>query len=64
MIQQLAANASIGIVTTHDLALTELAQAFEGRAMNVHFEEHYEDGEMRFDYRMRPGTLYFLYEWH
>ena len=57
VIQQLAANAAIGIVTTHDLALTEIAQAFEGRAINVHFEEHYEDGEMRFDYLMRHGTL-------
>jgi DNA mismatch repair ATPase MutS len=23
----------------------------------VHFEEHYQGDEMRFDYRMRPGVL-------
>ena len=23
----------------------------------MHFEEHYEGGEMRFDYQMRPGAL-------
>ena len=46
-----------GLVTTHDLALTEVVKAFEGHAINVHFEEHYENGEMRFDYRMRPGVL-------
>ncbi len=57
VIEQLAANGAVGIVTTHDLALTEVAKALGGRAINVHFEEHYEDGEMRFDYRMRPGVL-------
>jgi hypothetical protein len=57
VIEQLAANGAIGLVTTHDLALTEVVKALDGRAMNVHFEEHYEDGEMRFDYRMRPGVL-------
>jgi hypothetical protein len=45
------------VVTTHDLAVTEIAKDFERRATNAHFEEHYEDGEMRFDYRMRPGVL-------
>lgn len=23
----------------------------------MHFEEHYENGEMRFDYQMHPGVL-------
>ena len=57
VIEQLAANEAVGIVTTHDLALTEMAQALDGQVINVHFEEHYEDGEMRFDYQMRPGAL-------
>ena len=57
LIDQLAANAAVGIVTTHDLALTDVVTALEGRAINVHFEEYYEDNEMRFDYRMRPGVL-------
>ena len=57
LIQQLMASGAVGVVTTHDLALTEMAKDFEGRAINVHFEEHYRDGEMRFDYRMRRGVL-------
>ena len=57
VIERLATNGAIGIVTTHDLALTEMAAALDGRAINVHFEEHYENGEMRFDYQMRPGVL-------
>jgi hypothetical protein len=57
VIEQLAASGAVGLVTTHDLALTEVVKALDGRALNVHFEEHYENGEMRFDYRMRPGVL-------
>jgi hypothetical protein len=56
-IGQLADRGAIGLVTTHDLALTKVVEALDGRAINVHFEEHYESGEMRFDYRMRPGVL-------
>ena len=59
--EQLVASGAAGLVTTHDLALTEVVKvingALDGRAVNVHFEEHYENGEMRFDYRMRPGVL-------
>jgi len=57
VIEQLAESGAVGLVTTHDLALTEAVKALDGSAINVHFEEHYENGEMRFDYRMRPGVL-------
>jgi len=57
IIDQLARSGAVGLVTTHDLALTEVVRALDDRAINVHFEEHYENGEMRFDYRMRPGVL-------
>ena len=48
---------AIGFVTTHDLALTELAARLGGRAVNVHFEDRLENGRMVFDYRMRPGVV-------
>jgi DNA mismatch repair ATPase MutS len=57
VIGQLAEKGAIGLVTSHDLALTAVVHALDGRALNVHFEEQYENGEMRFDYRMRPGVL-------
>ena len=57
VIDQLALNGAVGLVTTHDLALTEAANALDGRAINMHFKEHYENGEMLFDYQMRPGVL-------
>jgi DNA mismatch repair ATPase MutS len=47
---------AIGMVTTHDLALTEIADRVGPVAANVHFEDRYEKGAMVFDYRLRPGV--------
>ena len=57
VIEQLAESGAIGLATTHDLALTQIVESLESHAINVHFEEHYENGEMQFDYKMRPGVL-------
>jgi hypothetical protein len=48
---------AIGLVTTHDLALTAIAGDLAPRAVNVHFEDWFDHGEMRFDYRMKPGPV-------
>ncbi len=48
---------ALGLVTTHDLALAHIADTLAPRAANVHFEDHLEDGRMRFDYKMRPGVV-------
>jgi hypothetical protein len=48
---------AIGLVTTHDLALSQIADALAPRAANVHFEDHLEDGRMTFDYLCRPGIM-------
>ena len=48
---------AIGLATTHDLALAEIAEQLNGRAINVHFEDYLEGGEIRFDYRLRPGVV-------
>jgi DNA mismatch repair ATPase MutS len=48
---------SIGLITTHDLALAEIVRELGPHAVNVHFEDHFENGQMRFDYRMRPGVV-------
>jgi hypothetical protein len=47
---------AIGLVTTHDLALTELPSRLDV-AINMHFEDRLENGRMIFDYRMRPGVV-------
>ena len=48
---------AIGLTTTHDLALTAIAHHSGGRAVNVHFEDELKDGELIFDYRMKPGPV-------
>ena len=57
VIAGLAASGAIGLVTTHDLALAEITGTLGERARNVHFEDHIENGEIRFDYRLRPGVV-------
>jgi DNA mismatch repair ATPase MutS len=48
---------AIGLITTHDLALTELPEMLGPVAANWHFEDRLENGRMVFDYRMRPGIV-------
>jgi hypothetical protein len=57
IIRALVGAGAIGLVTTHDLALTELASRLGAAAANVHFEDRLENGVMVFDYRMRPGVV-------
>jgi DNA mismatch repair ATPase MutS len=57
VVRGLVQRGAIGLVTTHDLALSEVVADPEERALNVHFEDHLEDGKMKFDYRMRPGVV-------
>jgi DNA mismatch repair ATPase MutS len=57
IVRVLVEGGAIGLVTTHDLALTEIAAGLNGRVANVHFEDRLENGAMVFDYRMRPGVV-------
>jgi len=57
VISGLVASGAIGFVTTHDLALAEITATLGERARNVHFEDHIENGEIHFDYRLRPGVV-------
>ena len=57
VIRGLVDHGALGIVTTHDLALTEIVPASGGRLANFHFEDQIEDGAMHFDYRLREGVV-------
>ncbi len=48
---------AIGVVTTHDLALTEIADSSNGHIRNMHFEDQVKDGKMHFDYKLREGVI-------
>lgn len=57
IVRSLADRGAIGLVSTHDLALADIANEFAPRAANVHFEDHIENGRVVFDYRMRAGVV-------
>ena len=57
VLRSLLNRGAIGMVTTHDLALTSIARALAPRAINVHFEDWFEGNEIHFDYRMKPGPV-------
>jgi hypothetical protein len=48
---------TLGAVTTHDLALARLETEYPGSIRAVHFQDHVENGEMRFDYQLRDGVV-------
>jgi DNA mismatch repair ATPase MutS len=57
ILQKLVQTGSIGAVATHDLGLARLETDTQGLVRNVHFSDHIVDGEMAFDYQMRPGVV-------
>ncbi len=56
VLRKLVDAGALALVTTHDLALAELAEGIGTKARNVHFEDQVQNGRMVFDYRMRPGV--------
>jgi len=57
VLRGLVERGAIGLATTHDLALAEIADDLAGKAINVHFEDQMEGGQIRFDYHLRPGVV-------
>jgi hypothetical protein len=48
---------TIGLLTTHDLALAQIADDVGPAAANVHFEDRITQGNVEFDYRLHPGVV-------
>jgi MutS domain V len=57
IVRSLMERRAVGIVSTHDLALTKIAESMPGRVRNCHFEDHYADGQLHFDYKLKPGVV-------
>jgi hypothetical protein len=56
VLETFLARGAIGLVTTHDLALTELGER-AGALANAHFEDQVVDGGIAFDFKLRPGVV-------
>lgn len=48
---------AIGIITTHDLALSKIVDDLAPAATNMHFEDHIENGKIAFDYKLKSGVI-------
>ena len=48
---------ALGLMTTHDLALTRIVGEVQPPGQNFHFEDQLMDGRMSFDYQLRPGIV-------
>jgi hypothetical protein len=57
LLRSLLGRDAIGMVTTHDLALTEIGVSLDGSIRNVHFEDQIAGGEVSFDYKLRDGVV-------
>ncbi len=57
LLRELLSLGASGAVTTHDLALCELEQELPKATRNVHFRDLVVEGEMTFDYTLRPGVV-------
>jgi hypothetical protein len=55
MVAALVAAGAVGALSTHDLALTEIAEKPELHGQNVHMESASSEDPLAFDYRVKPG---------
>jgi DNA mismatch repair ATPase MutS len=57
VVRALLERRAVGLVTSHDLALADIAESLAPRASNVHFVDHLEGERIAFDYRLKPGPV-------
>lgn len=57
IVRALVDRGAIGLVSTHDLALTDMSGPLDGHLRNVHFQDELANGRMTFDYTLRDGVV-------
>jgi len=57
VVRALVERGAIGLISTHDLAVTEIGGSLDGHLRNVHFQDELANGKMRFDYILRDGIV-------
>ena len=57
LVRALMARGAIGLTSTHDLSLASVADSLAPAAINVHFDDRLEGGNLVFDYQMKPGVV-------
>ena len=57
LVNDLVQRGAMGMVTTHDLALAHIPESMNGSARNYHFEDHLENGQLVFDFKLKAGIV-------
>lgn len=57
IVRALMDRGAIGLISTHDLSLTEIDISQDHRLHNVHFQDEMENGRMKFDFKLREGVV-------
>lgn len=57
IVRALIERGSIGLISTHDLALADIGDGPDGHLRNVHFQDELTNGRMTFDYKLRDGVV-------
>jgi len=57
VVRALVERGAIGLISTHDLAITEIGGSLDGHLRNVHFQDELANGKMSFDYILRDGVV-------
>jgi len=57
VVKALLESGAIGLISTHDLALTNIGEQQDNRLHNVHLQDHIEDGKMKFDFKLHDGVV-------
>ncbi|MBB5340079.1 MutS-related protein [Tunturiibacter gelidoferens] len=57
VVRALLDSGAIGLISTHDLALTNIGERRDPRLHNVHLQDEIEDGKMKFDFKLQEGVV-------
>lgn len=57
IVRAFVAAGAVGLVSTHDLALTDISGLPAGTLRNVHFQDELVHGQMQFDFTLRQGVV-------
>jgi DNA mismatch repair ATPase MutS len=57
VVRALLASGAIGLISTHDLALTNIAAQQDHRLRNVHLQDEIQDGRMTFNFKLHDGVV-------
>jgi DNA mismatch repair ATPase MutS len=57
VVKALLNSGAIGLISTHDLALTNIGDQKDNRLHNAHLQDEIEDGKMKFDFKLHDGVV-------